>query len=368
MMEEGVDGKVFAGMENKKNSSKSSEEYDGGRSSRDIVPEVFKIISTRLPQRDVCALLRVSPWCRQLLESHAPLWKVLDLREMNNAGDRMIAALSLLRYQNVEEINLEFAQNIEDKHLMSLKCMPLQRAECINLNACQKVTDSGVEAVTVACPKLKSFSIYWNVRVTDLGVEYLVKNCNQIVSLNLSGCKNLTDQSLNLIANYYKELKHLNLTRCVKLTDNGLTQILKSCESIEYLNLYADSSFTDKSYKEISHLTELKFLDLCGAQNLSDEGLLSIAKCRKLVSLNLTWCVHVTDVAVKAIAQNCLSLEFLSLFGITGVTDTSLETLSKFSSQNLTTLDVNGCINIKKRSKVELLQFFPKLACFKVHS
>lgn len=359
---------MFAGMENKKLSSESSKECDGGRSSRDIVPEVFKIISTRLPQRDVCALLRVSPRCRQLLESHLPLWKVLDLREMNNAGERLISALSLLRYQNVEEINLEFAQDIEDKHLMPLKCMSLQRVQCINLNACQKVTDSGVEAVTVACPKLKSFSIYWNVRVTDLAVEYLVKNCNRIVSLNLSGCKNLTDQSLKLIANHYKELKHLNLTRCVKLTDNGLTQLLKSCESIEYLNLYADSSFTDKSYEEISHLSELRFLDLCGAQNLSDQGLLSIATCRNLVSLNLTWCVHVTDVAVKAIAQNCLSLEFLSLFGILGVTDSSLEILSKFSSQNLTTLDVNGCINIKKRSKVELLQLFPKLVCFKVHS
>jgi len=118
-----------------------------------------------------------------------------------------------LRYQNVEEINLEFAQDIEENHLMSLKCMYLQRVQCINLNACQKVTDSGVEAVTVACPKLKSFSIYWNVRFTDLGVEYLVKNCNGIVSLNLSGCENLTDQSLKLIAYHYTELKHLNLTK-----------------------------------------------------------------------------------------------------------------------------------------------------------
>eukprot|EP01018_Ginkgo_biloba_P018152 Gb_12010 [translate_table: standard] len=335
---------------------------------RVIVPRVFQIISTSLPRRDVCALLRVSPWCRQLLESHHLLWKVLDLHEMNKAGDRLIAALSLVRYKNVEEINLEFAQNIEDKHLMSLKSMPLHKLQCFNLNGCQKVTDSGVEAVTVACPKLKSFSIYWNVRVTNLGVKYLVKNCNEIVSLNLSGCKNIIDQSLELLASHYKELKYLNLTRCVKLTDNGLIVLLNNCRSIENLNLYADSSFTDKAYEKISQLTELRVLDVCGAQNLSDQGLLSIAKCRKLKSLNLTWCVRITDVSVKALAQNCPSLEFLSLFGILGVTDSSLEMLSKFCSQTLATLDVNGCINIKKRSNNELLQLFPKLTCFKVHS
>ncbi|GLJ46472.1 hypothetical protein SUGI_0979400 [Cryptomeria japonica] len=273
-----------------------------------------------------------------------------------------------LRYKNVEEINLEFAQDVEDKHLLFLKGMSFQDLKHFNLNGCQKFTDNGVEAIALASPKLKYLSIYWNVRITDQSIKHLVKNCNDIVSLNLSGCKNITDQSLYLLANHYKEIKHLNLTRCVKLTDDGLMQLLDNCRSIEDLNLYADSSFTDKSYEKMSNLSELRILDLCGAQYLSDQGLLSIAKCRKLVSLNLTWCVCVTDVGVKSIARNCPFLEFLSLFGILGVSDSSLETFSKFCSDKLTTLDVNGCINIKRRSKSELLELFPKLTCFKVHS
>ncbi|KAH9292508.1 hypothetical protein KI387_042305, partial [Taxus chinensis] len=172
------------------------------------------------------------------------------------------------RYKNIEEINLEFSQDMEDKHLLSLKGMSLQKLNHLNLNGCQKVTDNGVEAVTLVCPKLKSLSIYWNVRVTDQGIKYLVRNCHEILSFNLSGCKNITDQSLHLLANHYKEIKHLNLTRCVKLTDSGLVQLLDSCRSIEDLNLYADSSFTDKSYEKISNLTELRVLDLCGAQKL----------------------------------------------------------------------------------------------------
>ncbi|GAY32739.1 hypothetical protein CUMW_003880 [Citrus unshiu] len=277
--------------------------------------------------------------------------KVIDLREMNNAGNRLVAALSIPRYRHVREINLEFAQDIEDRHLelLKTKCLgSLQDLESLNLNGCQKISDKGIEIISSTCPELKVFSIYWNVR-------------------------------------------------CVKVTDGGLQKILIKCSSLRSLNLYALSGFTDEAYKKISLLAHLKFLDLCGAQvissdslskqfskkifllnvnsykhfdcqNLSDEGLACIAKCKNLVSLNLTWCVHITDVGVMAIAEGCSSLEFLSLFGIVGVTDKCLEVLSRFCSNTLTTLDVNGCVGIKQRSRDELLQLFPHLMCFKVHS
>lgn len=339
--------------------------------SRETVPSVLKIVSTRLAQRDLITLLLVSPWLHRTLTSYSSLWLVLDLREMNNAGDRLIYALSMSRYRHVKEINLEFAQDIEDKHLEVLKnrCFDsLHYLEVLNLNVCQKVSDKGVEAITSACPELKVFSIYWNPRFTDTGIKYLVKNCKHVVDLNLSGCKNILDESLQLVADNYQDLESLNLTRCVKLTDGGLQQILLKCSLLRSLNLYALSSFTDEAYKKMSFLTHLRFLDLCGAQNLSDQGLSCIAKCKELVSLNLTWCVRVTDVGVIAIAQGCTSLEFLSLFGIVGVTDMCLDALSVSCSNTITTLDVNGCIGIKRRDRDQLLQLFPHLRCFKVHS
>ncbi|KAG5552312.1 hypothetical protein RHGRI_010404 [Rhododendron griersonianum] len=309
---------------------------------------------------------------------------VLDFREMNNAGNRLVSTLSQLRYKHVKQISLEFAQDIEDKHFdiikskvrikfQSLVCavgvmgismllLPdnacsdsLQNLESLNLNGCQKISDRGVEAITSICPNLKVFSIYWNVRVTDTGIEHLVKNCKHIVDLNLSGCKNISDKSLQLIADNYQHLECLNLTRCIKLTDGGLCKIFVKCSYLHSLNLYAVSSFTDEAYKKISLLTELKFLDLCGAQNLTDHGLSCIAKCNNLVSLNLTWCVRVTDEGVIPLAEGCTSLEFLSLFGIVGVTDKCLEALSKFCSSTITTLDVNGCIGIKAYEAGEIL-------------
>ncbi|XP_057983670.1 F-box protein At3g58530 isoform X2 [Malania oleifera] len=339
--------------------------------SRDTVPRVFKIASTRLPQRDLISLLLVSPWLHRTLVSCPSLWLALDLREMNNAGDRLVAALSLSRYCHVKQISLEFAQDFEDKHLDLIKtrCLDsLQNLQFLNLNGCQKISDMGIGVITSACPKLRVFSIYWNVRVTDLGIEHVVKNCKHITDLNLSGCKNISDRSLQLVADSYPELESLNVTRCIKLTDGGLKQILHKCSSLQSLNLYALSGFADEAYKKISLLAHLRSLDLCGAQNLSDHALSCIATCKHLTSLNLTWCVLVTDEGVIAIAQGCTSLEFLSLFGIVGVTDKSLEALSRSCSKTITTLDVNGCIGIKRRSRGELLELFPHVSCFKVHS
>ncbi|KAG5552311.1 hypothetical protein RHGRI_010404 [Rhododendron griersonianum] len=359
-------------------------EEEGVVWNRETVPRVLEIVSTRLPQRDLISLLLVSPWIHRTLTSHPSLWLVLDFREMNNAGNRLVSTLSQLRYKHVKQISLEFAQDIEDKHFdiikskvrikfQSLVCavgvmgismllLPdnacsdsLQNLESLNLNGCQKISDRGVEAITSICPNLKVFSIYWNVRVTDTGIEHLVKNCKHIVDLNLSGCKNISDKSLQLIADNYQHLECLNLTRCIKLTDGGLCKIFVKCSYLHSLNLYAVSSFTDEAYKKISLLTELKFLDLCGAQNLTDHGLSCIAKCNNLVSLNLTWCVRVTDEGVIPLAEGCTSLEFLSLFGIVGVTDKCLEALSKFCSSTITTLDVNGCIGIKAYEAGEIL-------------
>ncbi|KAG0481922.1 hypothetical protein HPP92_010006 [Vanilla planifolia] len=339
--------------------------------NRDIVPRVLKIVCSRLSQRDLCSLLLVSPWCYHALLSQPSLWQVLDLRETSKAGERLIAALSQDRFRHIKKIILEFARDINDEHLLHLKSKALeqlQNLESLNLNGCQKISDIGIEAITSACPKLRVFSIYWNVKVTDMSLQYLVENCKHVVDLNLSGCKNISNQSMQLIGDNFKELEELNITRCIKVSDIGLEHVLRNCSLLRSLNLYALSSLTDRAYEMISCLSHLRFLDLCGAQNLSDLGLSSISRCKKLVSLNLTWCVRVTDAGVIEIAEACRSLEFLSLFGIVGVTDRCLEVLSMYCSSTITTLDVNGCVGIKRRSHDDLLKMFPRLRCFKVHS
>ncbi|KAL3685798.1 hypothetical protein R1sor_003820 [Riccia sorocarpa] len=296
-----------------------------------------------------------------------PERKKLELNGLPDGGEQLKKALSESECDNLVEINLEFAQGIEDEHV-ELIAQKVHTLEKINLNACQKVTDESIHQLTAANPNLRSFSIYWNLRITDEAVEYLLQTCTRLTELNLSGCKGITDKSLQALAKHCRGIQSLNLTRCIKLTDKGLISLLESCTSLQELYLYAVSSFTDDAFKKFSNVHELRLLDVCGAQYLSDEGVAAIAECAKLVSLNLTWCVRVTDVGLKALARNCKSLEILSLHGLLGVTDEGIEELAKSCSRTLHTLDVNGCVNIKRRSKDELLQLFPNLTTFLYHS
>lgn len=89
--------------------------------SRETVPKVMKIIisTLRLPQRDIISLLLVSSSLNHTLITSPSLWlvnpnsnlfklghflflildyfhQVLDFHEMNNAGDRLLAALALV--------------------------------------------------------------------------------------------------------------------------------------------------------------------------------------------------------------------------------------------------------------------------------
>ncbi|KAL9258992.1 F-box protein-like protein [Drosera capensis] len=161
-----------------------------------------------------------------------------------------------------------------------------------------KISDKGVETITSVSPSLKILSIYWNVRITDVSIQNLVKNCKNVVDLNLSGCKNITDHSMQLIADSYQDLDSLNITR-----------------------------FTDKVYSKISLLPHLRVLDLCGAQVHTHNRCRSTSHRPKLYH----------------------SEPSKPTQGIVGVTDKSLEALSRSCGSTLETLDVNGCINIKKR-------------------
>jgi F-box/leucine-rich repeat protein 2/20 len=43
---------------------------------RETFPQVMELVSPRLPQRDACALLSISPWCHRALTANPKLWEV----------------------------------------------------------------------------------------------------------------------------------------------------------------------------------------------------------------------------------------------------------------------------------------------------
>ncbi|GAQ83937.1 hypothetical protein KFL_001690150 [Klebsormidium nitens] len=333
-------------------------------SSPSDVPHVLHFVFSLVSARDRCAAACVCKEWRSIVY-HPSLWKSLDLQGKRNGGTVSNAVTSQRRFRDLEDLNLEFAQGVEDEHLLSLSGHSFRR---LNLNACQKVTDQGISGLVSASPQLEALSVYWNLKVTDASMLEVARSCPDLTFLNISGCKKITDVGVKAVARACPRLQTFNLTRVVAMTDDGLLEVLRHSGQLQELYLYALSSLTDRSYLETHRLPHLRLLDLCGAANLSDEGAASVAQCHELTTLNLTWCVRLMDRGLSAIAHGCPKLESLSLYGILGITDKAVEELAHHCSGTLHTLDVNGCVNVKRRSKEDLLQLFPLLTCFLVHS
>ena len=124
-------------------------------------------------------------------------------------------------------------------------------------------------------------------------------------------------------------------------------------------------------YAALAQLSQLEFLDMCGASKAPPGDIAAIAAgCRRLQQWNLSWCIRLNDEAVTAIAQHCRRLEWLSLFGIVNLTDVSVDELAKPGrcGRVLRAVDVHGCCNVKRQKFDDLKELFPKLNCFILHS
>ena len=99
----------------------------------------------------------------------------------------------------------------------------------------------------------------------------------------------------------------------------------------------------------------------------ADEAIAAVAKGCPLQHINLTWCVQLTDAAVLALAEGCPNLELLSLHGIRGITDASIDALKRYNSASLRTLDITGCTGVTRYPRTELAKAFPKVHCFLWH-
>ena len=69
-------------------------------------------------------------------------------------------------------------------------------------------------------------------------------------------------------------------------------------------------------------MRKLEKIDLCGCQRLSDASLtqLCLNNSASLVSLNMTWCLSITDQGILSGVAHLDNLELLSMFGNTLIT------------------------------------------------
>lgn len=274
--------------------------------------------------------------------------------------------------QAMREVRACFCRAIDATVLRSLPALPSLRT--LQLDGCQDVDDDGLVAISQRCTQLRCFSLYWNVRVTDRGLCRLLRaqKKGNLQSLSLSGCKYLTDETVQRIVGHAATLEILDLTRCPGVTDFGAALICESAERLRVLRFYAMAQLNPAAFSKLYNLIHLEELDLCGCR-LEDEAFMRFVEAAlpsKLLTLNLTWCPALTDVAALAIARCCPKLVWLSLFGNTNISAGALEAIAGSPcSSTLRALDIRGLSRAQEYScdNQRMRQLFPGVVEIELH-
>ena len=97
----------------------------------------------------------------------------------------------------------------------------------------------------------------------------------------------------------------------------------------------------------------------------------ALAACHKLETVNFTWCIQLTDEGICPLAKGCTQLQSLSLHGLRGISNRTINALTENCCNSLCTLDVHGCVGIKTNNKsmqAYLQELFPHVTQFVIHT
>ncbi|XP_034032822.1 F-box/LRR-repeat protein 3 isoform X2 [Thalassophryne amazonica] len=177
---------------------------------------------------------------------------------------------------------------------------------------------------------LEELCLHGCKELTDYSVEALVQHQPSLQRLDISGCAELTSRSVVAVARGLKALTHLSLSCNCRVTEKGLADLL-SVSSLRCLDLseclHVNGTEMVKGLTGLSPATaHLETLSLRGCSYIQDLVVFSLAQLlgSTLRELDLTSCVSVTDLSVRAIATYLQELVVLRLGWCREVTDWGL--------------------------------------------
>jgi hypothetical protein len=197
-------------------------------------------------------------------------------------------------------------------------------------------------------------SLRWCNLLTNHAIKNLVSN-TRLKILDLRDCKHLGDGALRSISTL-PELKILLLDGS-DISDFGLSYLRGVINSLVSLSVRGCKRLTDKCISALfegSSKLELQQLDLSNLPNLSDNGVLTLAKCRVPISeLRMRQCPLIGDASVMALASMQVDedrwhgcrLRLLDLYNCGGITQLSFWWLKKPYFPRLRWLGVTGSVS-----------------------
>ncbi|XP_070828129.1 F-box and leucine-rich repeat protein 13 [Chaetodon trifascialis] len=290
--------------------------------------------------RDECDRLSLLPYSLSL-----KIFQYLELRDWLNCAQVCCTWKAVIQSGNLwSQINFSVEKKwITDSTMKQVLQNYRPFVIHLNLRGCISLTWTSLKSVS-ECRNLQELNVSECFNVTDIMVQRIVEGCPCLLYLNLS-CTLITNKSLRELSRNCLNLQYLSLAYCYRFTDKGLMYLTtgKGCHNLIHLNLSGCTQMTVNGFRYISAACpSLKEIVINDMPTLSDSCVLAlIARCRCLSAMSLLDAPHLSDVALKAIAE-VARLKTFSTEGNNQLTDISWTALCS-SSQDLCRLHAAEC-------------------------
>lgn len=211
-----------------------------------------------------------------------------------------------------------------------LKHISLIRSQEFLFTYFRRVNDLGILLMSDACASLEGISLGGFCRVTDTGFRAIIHACSNLRKLRVSHGSQLTDLVFHDMSATSLSLTHVSLRWCNLLTDIGIKRLSFNTD-LTVIDLRDCRNIGDESLECLSHLHKLHTLLLDGT-DISDMGLLFLGRGRfPLTSLSLRGCKRLTDVFIPPLFCNSvgLGIQMLDLSRIPNLSDNGILSLAK---------------------------------------
>ena len=172
------------------------------------------------------------------------------------------------------------------------------------------------------CPNLTKFNLFINTLPKELQLgegAVLLTYYPSLTKLSVEG-DGIAGAALHDIFTYCTNLREVELRNFATVSDALVTVLFRNCAGLDTLNLSGCSKLTIAGLLEVAtHCTNLDRLCFSDMP-VNDEVLIQLSLyCTILSSVHLFHCNGglITEAGVRAVAERCTGLTFLSMHGMT---------------------------------------------------
>lgn len=179
----------------------------------------------------------------------------------------------------------------------------------------QTTCSDSLVVLATKCNSLTTLVLAHVHSFVDDGIAAVCASC-QVLCLHLEGLPHLSDHGLQLVADSCSDLQSLTVGSCKQLTGSGLTALMQNTPCLQ----------------------ELKFSRLDSQLDYPLARMTSV----NLRALDVSMCDHVSDVAIRHVAQTCPCLERVSLSDCLQISNSSIIALALHASR-LSSASISQC-------------------------